>query len=263
MAVPYSDEEKQFLREHYGRGPTSEEIADALFRISGVRRNAGAIQRTAERFGLSRTVGQRIESTPQIDDLLIQLYRSRTHLAVIATQAGRSREWCIRRAATLGLSCPRSSLRKPWSPEEAELLETLYAQGYAPRTIRDRLRRAGFDRSLGQIAAQRRRTGLGAAARETYSASEIATLLGQNISTVMRWIRADLLPARRSGASGNNDRWIVVPRALRKFLATYPSYWSVSRVTDHYWIVDLLTNGAGCTGAGSAQESCGVREAAA
>lgn len=42
MAVPYSDEEKQFLREHYGRGPTSEEIADALFRISGVRRNATA-----------------------------------------------------------------------------------------------------------------------------------------------------------------------------------------------------------------------------
>lgn len=81
-------------------------------------------------------------------------------------------------------------------PEDAILMAR---EGQGPRAIQKRLIAAGYtDRSEAAIGERCRRLGLCAILdrADSYSANNVATLLGQDIRVVLRWLQAQRLPAR-------------------------------------------------------------------
>lgn len=203
--------------------------------------------------------------TPALDDLLRSVYaehHSHKAIAVLVKRIGYPRHVVKSRALHIGASTPRRR-ESAWSEAELALLRD--HAWMVPERIRLKLKAAGFTRTTTACAVQRKRLG----ARQQVdgmSAAALATTLGVDNSTVLRWISKGWLHALRSGTTrDNHDAWHVTSGAVRAFLLAHHDaveFGKAERAGSKLWLLDLLTGGASDLGSVTTTDSAeGVPEA--
>jgi len=150
----------------------------------------------------------------------------------------------------------------PWSAEEDKLLAEI---GWMlPERIVVVFRERGFKRTLTAIAVRRKRLRLRTTI-DGLTAQGLAGMLGIDIKTVTRWIKADELEAERAGVSrDNHDYFHITTAQLRAFFLRFPERIVLSkleRVGSKMWFLEIITGGqitehgpALASGAGHAPE---------
>jgi len=226
-----------------------------------IGRTASSVSNELRRLGLPRRQWQHIVATPEIDQAIREAYGSsrRGFCGRVAEQLGLETGWVKARARKLGLT---RSTRGYWTPEEDRLIESLVETGGA-RFIANRLKDAGFVRSVSAVENRVFQLGASFLSRDTYNASEFATAMGVCSKTVVRWIRQGLLKGHQENPSGlshgeEQHRWMIKHKDARKFLIENPNAYRLNTV-DRYWFIATLTEGH----ATKIQEHCGVRTVAA
>lgn len=126
-----------------------------------------------------------------------------------------------RRAVHLGLSFSR---RRPWTQEEAALLESL-AGRYSPASLARKL-----GRTFASIKAKLKQLEISARVSEGYSQADLQELLGASRTSIRRWCRMGWLPVV-------NGR--IPERAVARFLRSHPHEYQLRRV-DEAWFKGLL-----------------------
>jgi hypothetical protein len=115
-----------------------------------------------------------------------------------------------------------------------------------PPTIRANLARRGYKRSEAAIIVARyRRFGGMQNAVGSYSAHQLANLLGTSTVPVIGWIKKGWLKATPRGETvadhgGPGDRWMISPVEVRRFASENPAL--IGPKVDRIWLIDLLTN---------------------
>jgi hypothetical protein len=154
--------------------------------------------------------------------------------------------WITKRAVAMGLAIP--ARRDPaWTEAETKLLEDTLTLD--PHKAAIRFRRAGFARSATAIAVMRQRMGM-RQQRDTYTANELAGLMGVELKKIVRWIADNRLQAKRRGtARDEKDPWEIKPAAVRALIIGYTAEIDIRRC-NKFWLVDLLTGSTGAKAAG-------------
>lgn len=226
-----------------------------------IGRTASSVGNELRRLGLPRRQWQHIVATPEIDQAIREAYGSsrRGLCRRVAEQLGLETGWVKARARKLGLT---RSTGGYWTPEEDRLIESLVEIGGA-RFIANRLKDAGFVRSVSAVENRVYQLGVSFLSRDTYNAREFATAMGVCSKTVARWIRQGLLKGRQENPSGlshaeEHHRWMIKHKDARKFLIENPNAYRLNTV-DRHWFIATLTEGH----ATKIQEHCGVRTVAA
>jgi hypothetical protein len=141
-----------------------------------------------------------------------------------------------RRAGQLGIRVVR--LKQPdWQSAELRVLARYREEG-AP-TVRQELARAGFQRSLEAVRSKIKALGerlQGPANGEVFSAHFVASKMGVDEKTVVRWIYRGLAAAQTSAG------WRITPRSLRAWIANHPFEIELSKIDrkDWPWFIALL-----------------------
>lgn len=242
----WSAEELRVLRERY----ITEGLAACLALLPG--RSAIQVLNKADRLGMVRQKKheRRPEPPPGLDAALRDYYRrgKRGGLQTVARRFGWPRSWLYLRARELGLDMVRRGLKlHVWSDTEDAILRQHCTLGL--RTIAQRLIAAGFERRTDAAIYERMsRLGLRRLAKEEaladgYTASALAQAMGEDVSTVLRWIRAGRLRARRRDDLAGMP-WVIRHEAVRAFLIAHPGAWDHRRC-DKYWLLDALVGDLG------------------
>lgn len=253
----WTDEEVATLKRDWGTVPLVE-LAKTL------DRNPGSLSLFARRIGLPlRQSWVNVVSTPQIDNAIRDAYASpqRGPCVRVAKKFKLDHHWVCYRARALGLS--RRSRVDVWTPEENEILERTHEKG-GVKHIQSRLKAAGYTRSLSAIENQMTRLDLSSTARDVYTASDIARVMGVDSKQVARWIDKGMLRARRENRTGLQDYevakcWLIEHRHVRQFLIDHVAQYYVGRI-DKFWLVSTL---AGHSATLHIQQSAGTRSEAA
>jgi hypothetical protein len=237
----WTTSEEAVLREHYSsRG--SEHCAALL-----PHRGLQAIYAKARALGLRApnigpTTGLRFarkhKISEEIDHIITAGYRTaskRGDVKVIALQAGRPRWWVSKRAVELGLTVARIKAL-PWSRPEMAILQEFGACDL--KTIASKLREAGFKRSPTGIEVQRKRARIDTTDPDSWTARDLASLLGVDGATVADWVaRRGLKAARRPW--GPNGRFRITRRALLRWLQDNHGFVNLHKV-DQPWFWGLV-----------------------
>jgi hypothetical protein len=205
---------------------------------------AGACQRYA--VPANRT-HRKFAPDERIDEALIRAYEKlhRGDIGAVkatAQRLGLTYGWAKWRAMKLG--CIRPKQGAFWSEEEDVILAEYAELGL--KTVQNRLRAAGFNRSQSAILGRCERRRIHREHPELMTASAAADLLGLDNKTVGRWIRTDGLKATKrrlqtpEDEPGSPQNWAISRKNLAAWLRDHPGQWDVHRVRDHYWIVELL-----------------------
>jgi len=246
---PFTPEEIDILRARY-----PQEGAAKLVPVLNRKRRDILVKARALglRCALARTMATRRVWTLDEDALIRRewprVQKRQQSVARLADQIGVSEFLVRERAGVLGIRLQRPD-HIPWTEAEDELLAANVH--LVPRTIADKLQRAGFPRRTAAAIAVRRqrlqRTVHGNG--EAYSLHELAALMGCSPQPVMRWIRLGLLPAKARGETQNQyggpgDRYLIKPRDVRAFIIQHTAQVATQLATaDKYWLVDLLAGG--------------------
>lgn len=195
-------------------------------------------------------VRERWPHTPEIDEQIRRLHETALLKGAIlefARKVGRPQWYVSKRARELGLKTPR--FKEPvWSSDELDLLHK--TAHISTGAARKHFLRAGLDRSETSIHVKRKRVGISVRmARQDagiYNAHVVGDFLGVDAKTVIRWIGANELKARKE-----LDLWLVTEHHLREFIIRYPLRVALRRIPDsnRIWFIGLL---AGRTGEAAA-----------
>jgi len=127
-----------------------------------------------------------------------------------------------------------------WTEQELKILEK--NAHLSLETIRGKLKREGFERSVTGIAAKRRRERL-PANLGGQSACSLAYCFGVDTKTITRWIKAGKLKARKRGtnrtASQGGDIWYIKDLHVKRFIVEYLPEVDFRKI-DKFWLVNLL-----------------------
>lgn len=149
--------------------------------------------------------------------------------------------WAVyQRALKIG-AVQSSHQKRPWEEQETGILEK-YAR-YEPLTIKKKLEKAGFRRSLASIVLKRKRMRL-LSNLEGVSASLCAEFLGVDLHWVLKHINTGSLKAeviRRDREDKSN--YYIREKDLRKFIVTNPDLIDLRKV-EKYYFIELVANGA-------------------
>lgn len=157
----WTTREIEVVRRHYPAGG----LAACLTLLPG--RSAPAVYQRAVKLGVvklkpdgsARARRQRYEPTPALDAEIRRVWANgpvSADVTDLCRLTGRPRSWFVNRAAALGLSRPM--FKEPrWSEAELAMLEA-NAQ-LSPATIRLKLRRAGFARTINGVVNMLRKRG--------------------------------------------------------------------------------------------------------
>ena len=210
-------------------------------------RTVAACHVRARKLGIKRVTfgrGATVHIPDSDVDALIRKFYARpvkkNTLRPFAASINRPHWYVKRRAEQLGVIVPR--IREPgWSPREIEFLEEW--AGLTPTTIRKKLSKQGYKRTVTAIILKRKRLGMSARdERELsglYTAAGVGRMLGTHTTTVLRWIRMSQLTAKRRRDDGaEHTEWDVTRDSLRRFLATYPQSVDL-RMVDRDLFMDL------------------------
>jgi len=148
--------------------------------------------------------------------------------------------WAIyQRALKIG-AVTLSHQKTPWTVEEIRILEK-YA-GYEPQTIRKKLSKAGFTRSIASIVLKRKRMRL-LSNLDGMSACLCADALGVDLHWVLNYIRQGLLKAKviRRDSEGKVN-YHIKEKDLRQFIIDNPELIDLRKV-EKYYFIELVANG--------------------
>lgn len=235
--------ESAIVREHYAAGGP-----DACLPL--LDRTRSAIHQHARGLGLKAPKHWRgivpYTSSEFIDAQIRRVYQnapSRGDVTALAKRIDRPRHWVSRRAVALGLVLPRFK-DLPWSDTELDILaETTHLR---PEQTARRLKRAGYTRSVTAVVVKRKRQGM-RQERDSYSARELAGLMGVDGKTVARWISLGLLQATKAGTKRTEiqggDEWRISPKQVRAFVIENLNTVDLRKIEPaKHWFVDLLAN---------------------
>lgn len=158
----------------------------------------------------------------------------------LAQSLNRPRYWVSQRAAKLGCVPPRFK-EPPWSPAELEIISE--AAHLQPKSLRARLRRAGFNRTDTAIVVKLKRLGADRLDPDHCTGHALAGFLGVDGKTVTDWIAKGWLIAGRRGTArgpeqGGDQHWIRYTH-VRHFIITHAAHVDIRKV-DKFWFIDLL-----------------------
>lgn len=167
---------------------------------------------------------------------------------------GLSRDIAYQRAVALGCLYPLNTKGAPWTEAELAILD---ASAHCPiATIRGRLRRRGYARSMAAIVKQRlERSGTRADARLSagvYSATQAAELIGSHSNLVVSYIRRGWLRAKQIELGWGKHEYRIKAADLRQFVVHHTAYVNIERV-DKYAFIDMLFPQHGEKGASQAK----------
>jgi hypothetical protein len=238
--LPWSIGEVKRLREHYPLG------VDVCMRILP-NRSRSAIHVKAQALKLRTRVrgGGRVPyaHTPEIDEAIRATRAAGTStLRELALRVGRPSWWISKRAIALGVSLPAG--REPnWSEAELTLLHnTAHMTPTAACVV---FRRHGYARTECALVLRRKLERARPDATGHYSANALAKLVGYEVHTVLRWIRAHGLPAKQRGTTAEHDHWLIRDRDFRAWLIANPLRLDLRKVpvASHAWLIELLGRG--------------------
>lgn len=198
-------------------------------------RSQSAIEQKAAELQLPKaSTASGIRANPEIDELIRKSYADggRGVVQRLSEQLGVPSWWISRRAGQLGLVKVR--LKEPaWSQEELALV---LKHGATSAAVAHReLRLAGFDRSVGAVAAKVREVVSRTDDDEAVSARTLALKLGVDEKTVVRWIQLSGLKAARSGAG-----WRIQRSDARDWIRDHSAALDLKRVEDPVWFIATL-----------------------
>lgn len=190
-------------------------------------------------------------SSPQIDEAIRRGYAtatSRGDVRALANRLGRPTWWVSKQAARLGIVVPRFR-GLPWAVAEDEILRA--APHLKPQTLRLRLARAGFARSETAIVVRLKRLGESRCDPEAMTASDLSRLMGVNPTTVLRWIEAGWLKAKRHAGwrqpgqprpDSERAEYRIRAADVRRFVIDNAAVVDLRKV-DRFWFIDMLGGG--------------------
>jgi hypothetical protein len=182
--------------------------------------------------------------TPEMDAEILYTYSvntdSKPRVINLARKFNMPR-WAVYQRALKIDAVQSSHQKKQWAEEEIKILEK-YAR-YEPQTIRKRLEKAGFQRSIAGIVLKRKRMRL-LANLEGMSAGLCAQFLGVDLHWVLNYIRQGLLRAEiiRQDSEGKTSYYIK-EKDLRTFIINNPDIIDLRKV-EKYYFIELVANGA-------------------
>lgn len=139
-------------------------------------------------------------------------------------------KWKVRRVAA-ELAVTRPQRRQPWTDEEDALL----SEEAGRRTVGWLSRR--LKRTPSSVANRLKRLRISqSVSREWYTAQDLALCMGVDPTTVLRWVRSELLHARQSGP---RQMLRITDADVRRFVRENPMRFDIRKV-DQLWFVDLL-----------------------
>jgi len=182
--------------------------------------------------------------TPEMDAEILHTYSintdGRPRLITLARKFRMPRWALYQRALKIGAvqSCHQ---KRPWRDEEIKILER--NARYGPQTIRKRLEKAGFKRSIASIVLKRKRMRL-LSNLEGISAGVCAEFLGVDLHWVLNYIRQGLLKAEiiRRDSEGKANYYIR-EKDLRTFIIHNPALIDLRKV-EKYYFIELVANGS-------------------
>jgi len=149
--------------------------------------------------------------------------------------------WAIyQRALKIG-AVTSSHQKRSWKEEEISILEK-YAR-YEPQTIRKKLKKAGYERSIASIVLKRKRMRF-LSNLKGISACLCAEFLGVDLHWVLNHIntgslKAEVLRCDREGKAN----YFIREKDLRRFIVTNPDRIDLRKV-EKYYFIELVANGA-------------------
>jgi hypothetical protein len=164
----------------------------------------------------------------------------RPPLTAAAKKHGIPRHQIAKAAARLGLSTPKTNRR--WSDEESAIMRR--AAHLSDPVIQQRLKSAGYSRSLAAIGMWRKRhIGTREDARldaGCCTARKLAELMGVTDRAVGYWVRQGWLRAQRLEGSGRENGFLIIKDAdIREFIVGYTAHVHLHLV-DKFWLIDIL-----------------------
>lgn len=233
--------EEKILREHYSTPGGMDKCIELLS-----RRTRSSIYQHALKLGLKACHGgkhQYYETNDFIDNAIRQAYQKppvKGAIQQLANRLNRPRYWVTKRATALGLITPRFK-EPPWCEQEIEILEQ---HGHrALETIQRALARQGFKRTTTAIHVKRKRLHIDTHDPNNYTAHGVATLMGVDSKTVLRWIeKLDLKASRRGTARTDQqggDQYQISRKNLRQWIADNATHMDLRKV-DKFWFIDLM-----------------------
>lgn len=192
------------------------------------------------RAGRSYTVKYPI--TPEIHDMIRRIYQQYTgngEVKELAAKLGYPRHKITRYAMQQGWIAKQR--KEPnWTAAELAILERNAHLG--PNRIQEKLRLAGFRRSVVGIVLKRRRMNY-LQNLEGMTATEVAEGFGLHQSTVSSWIKKGYLRAKHRGtartAKQGGDHYFIKAKWVREFVINHPQLIDLRKV-DKFWFITLL-----------------------
>ena len=181
--------------------------------------------------------------TPEMDNEIRHTYAINTdnspRLINLAKKLNMPRWALYQRALKIG-AVTSSQQKKKWTDQEITILKK--NAHYAPLTIRKRLERAGFQRSLASIVLKRKRMRL-FSNLEGMSACLCAEFLGVDLHWVLKHIKSGFLKGEviRYDREGKVN-YYVREKDIRKFIINHPELIDLRKV-EKYYFIELLANG--------------------
>jgi hypothetical protein len=181
--------------------------------------------------------------TSEMDRELLYTYSintdSKPRLINLAGKFNMPRWALYQRAVKIG-AVKSSHQRKKWKAEEIKILEK--NSQYAPQTIKKRLEKAGFQRSMASIVLKRKRMRF-LSNLQGMSACLCAEFLGVDVHWVLKYIRSGLLNVEiiRQDRQGKANYYIR-EKNLRKFIISNPELIDLRKV-EKYYFIELVANG--------------------
>lgn len=181
--------------------------------------------------------------TPEMDQELLYTYSintdSKPRLINLAGKFNMPRWAIYQRALKIG-AVTSSHQKKPWTDEEIKILEK--NARYAPLTIKKKLEKSGFKRSIASIVLKRKRMRF-LSNLEGMSACLCAEFLGADLHWVLNYIRQGLLKAEiiRCDREGKVN-YFIREKELKKFIVNNPDLIDLRKV-EKYYFIELVAHG--------------------
>jgi len=181
--------------------------------------------------------------TPEMDKEILYTYSintdSRPRVINLAKKFNMPRWALYQRALKIG-AVTSSHQKKKREKDEVSILKQ-YAR-YEPQTIRKKLQKAGFQRSIASIVLKRKRMRL-LSNLEGVSACLCAEFLGVDLHWVLNHINTGSLTAEviRRDREGKAN-YHIREKDLRKFIINNPALIDLRKV-EKYYFIELVANG--------------------
>jgi len=182
--------------------------------------------------------------TPEMDEEILYTYSVNTDSkprVINLAKKFRMPRWAIyQRALKIG-AVTSSHQKRQWKEEETNNLEK-YSR-YEPQTIKKKLKKEGYERSMASIVLKRKRMRF-LSNLKGMSACLCAKFLGVDLHWLLNHINTGSLKAEviRRDREGKSN-YFIHEKDLRRFIITNPDRIDIRKV-EKYYFIELVTNGA-------------------